>query len=412
MKDKKRMGKILLLACVSFSLSGADDMVCKENRTYFLTHFAKAKDPEKFNLQWAKCEKQLGNEEGAMSAYERVLMSNPSNMEATMALAKYYQKNHMSYESKALRHTVDNSRLTPKQRQIVGSLLKDENSLVSTRLSAALDFGYDDNLNLGIYPNQNKRGKIESAFHAFSFSGNYVNELEAVGGFSFQSNANFYWQNNYSAHYYDTLYGSVDAGVGYSFSNIQIYLPVVYRRIHYLDMDLYEQYGIAPRLTASMGEGLLLNFELKYLQRNHKASLYKDADDTLTNIAMGAYQFYGDNYIYAQVKYNRFDADKAKPARFTEYDYFQLFAGGSYEIADIAIAGINYQYGYGDYSDMVPLMDGKREDEMHQISFSLQRGLSENMKVVLNYVYTDNESNYDIASYHKQTITIGLHYDY
>jgi len=408
MKGKKEIGRIVLLACLSYSLSSAGEIECKENTEYFLAHFATTKNPEKFNLQWAKCEEKLGNEEGAMSAYERVLMANPNNSEALVALAKYYQENHMTYESKELRRTVDNSRLSPKQRQIVASMLKDEKSLVSTRLSLALDFGYDDNLNLGIYPNQNGSGKIDSAFHALSFSGNYVNELEEVGGFSFQSNANLYWQENYHAHYYDTLYGAVDAGVGYSVSNLQFYLPFVYRRIHYLDMDLYEQYGIAPRLTASMGEGLLLNFELKYLQRNHKASLYKNADDTLTNIAMGAYQFYGDNYIYAQVKYNRFDADNATPALFTEYDYFQFFAGGSYEIADIAIAGINYQYGYGDYSDMVPFMDGKREDELHQITLSLQRGLSENIKVVLNYVYADNESNYDVASYHKQTVTIGL----
>ena len=417
MKMKRWIDRIVILTLVPFSLSVANDVVCKDDTSYFLHNFAKTKDPESFNLNWAKCEAKLGHIDEAMSAYERVLLANPNNAEATIALAKYYNDNSMTYELKELKQTVDNSRLSPEQRQIVATLLQDEKSLVSTRFSAALDFGYDDNLNFGIYTNSNPNPNggshnMSSAFHALSLSGNYVNELDEVGGFSFQSNANLYWQENYSAHYYDTLYGSVDAGVGYSTSNLLLYLPLVYRRIHYLNTDLYEQYGVAPRLTASFGEGLLMNLELQYLKRKHKDSQYKDADDTLSSISAGLYKFYGDNYIYAQAKYNHFDADSATAALFTKYNYFQFFAGASYEIEGVAIAGINYQYGYGDYSEPVPYMNGEREDELNQINFSLQRSIAENMKVVFNYTYADNESNYDVASYKKQTVTIGLHYDY
>jgi hypothetical protein len=415
MKIKKQIGNFALLILVSFSLLHANETVCPKDTNYFLTHFAEAKDPENFNLRWARCEKKLGNEDGAMSAYERVLIENPNNVEAMTVLAGMYRANHMDFASKELKHTVDNSRLTPEQRQIVSQLLEGKESLVSTRFSATLNVGYDNNLNFGIFTKDAGMGKgdVSSTFHSLLFRGNYVNELDTVGGFSIQSNIDFYWQDNYSAHYYDVLYGSIDAGLGYSISNVLFYFPLVYRRIKNLDTDLYEQYGIAPRLTASLGDGLLMNIELKYLKRKYIDTLYKNADDTLSNASIGFYQFYGENYIYAQVKYNHFNADSVAPAPFTEYDYFQLFAGVSYEIKGFAIAGINYQYGHGNYNDSLSPIDSReRKDDFNQFNISLQRDITSELKVLANYTYADNDSNYDPASYDKQIITIGLQYNY
>jgi hypothetical protein len=410
--NSKKMNKIAMLAFVPFTLAMANNVECKKDTSYFLKNFAKSQNPESFNLQWAKCEEKLGNKDEAMSAYERVLLVNPDNVEAATKLAKYYKNNNMKYESNELKQTVDNSRLSPEQRQIVSSLLKDETDLVSTRISARVDFGYDDNLNFGIYANPAQSGEEKSAFHAFTFSSNYVNELDEAGGFSFQSNLNFYWQDNYSNHYYDTVYGSIDAGLGYSTSTMLLYIPFVYRRMGYLDTDLYEQYGVAPRLTVTLDEELLLNLEVSYLKRNHKDTLYVNADDTLTNASVGLYRFFGDNYIYAQVKYNHFNADSLTPTLFTEHDYFQLFAGASYEIENFAIAGINYQYGHGTYSDLMPNTNIEREDDFNQVNLSLQRGFTDNLKVIANYTYSNNESNYNMAAYDKQTVTVGLQYDY
>ncbi len=414
MNRKKQISKIAPLLLIPFSLFSANGTMCGEDTSYFQKHFVETKNPESFNLQWAECEEKLGNKEGAMSAYERVLMHNPNNAKATIALAKLYQKNNMEYESKELMHSVDRSRLTPQQRQIVSTLLDKKKSLVSTRFSATLNFGYDDNLNFGIYKEADTdEGDLGSAFHSFNFSGNYVHELEDAGGYSFQSNLNFYWQDNYSAHYYDTLYGSIDAGLGYSTSNISLYLPIVYRRMNYLDLDLYEQYGIAPRLTSSLGDGLLLNMELKYLERRYIDAIYKNADDTLSSASLGLYQFYGENYIYAQAKYNSFEAKSTNPIPFTEYDYFQLFIGASYEIEGFAIAGITYQYGHGTYDDEINITENKkREDDFNYINLSLQRELTKELNLVANYNYAKNDSNYESASYNKQTMTVGLQYNY
>jgi len=350
-----------------------------------------------------------------ISAYERVLMANPNNIEAVTVLAKYYQKNHMNYDLEDLKHTIENSRLTPEQRQIVSTLLEGEKSLVSTRFSATFNIGYDNNLNFGIDKRGIDTGKndISSAFNSFGFRGNYVNELEEAGGFSVQSNVDFYWQGNYSAHYYDTIYGSIDAGVGYTTSNMLFYVPFVYRRMNYLDTDLYEQYGIAPRMTISIGNDRLVNIDMKYLRQKYIDRSYRDSDNTLLNGSIGIYQFYGQNYIYVSAKYNRFNAINEIHAPFTEYNYLQLFAGASYEIEDLVIVGIDYQYGYGDYDDLISKIDmKKRKDDFNQIHLSIQKDLTTAWKIVADYIYANNDSNYEAASYNKQTVTIGMQYNY
>jgi len=415
MYKKRQIGKIVWLFLILLSYVNADAEICKKGSTYFLTHFLKVKNPEKFNMQWAECELKLGNEDAAISAYERVLIYYPNNLEAVTALARLYSKNHMNFESEKLKQSLDNSRLTPQQRQVVSKLLDNEKTLISTRLSATLNYGYDDNLNFGIYVPQfgKKLNNIESSFNSFSFNGNHINELDEVGGFSLQGNWNFYVQNNKNAHYYDVLYGSVDAGVGYGTSTMLLYLPLVYRHMETLDTYLYEQYGIAPRLTLVLGKSLLMNVDLKYLRKRYIDNFRKDGDDTLSNLAVGLYQFYGKNYIYAQAKYNHFNADSITPVPFVNYNYFQFFAGASYELEGIAILDVNYQYGKGHYQDHINNISNiERSDDFNQINVSVQRELINKLTIITSYNYTNNNSNYQTASYSKQILTIGVQYNY
>ena len=79
---------------------------------------------------------------------------------------------------------------------------------------------------------------------------------------------------------------------------------------------------------------------------------------------------------------------------------------------NIAVFGVNYQYGKGDYKDYIPETTMKREDDFNQINVSIERELMSKLKVIAAFTYTDNDSNYASASYNKQTVTVGLQYNY
>ena len=415
MMTKQQTALSIILIFISTQLLHANENSCQNDSGYFQNYFSQANDPEAFNLSWAKCEAKLGNVEMAMSAYERVLIYNSENVEAIVALAKIYQTFNMNQEAQALLRSVENNRLTPQQRQIVSSLLLEEENMISTRLSAALNFGYDSNLNYNIYTD-GTYGSVDSessAFHALDLKANFVHDLDIKGGFSLQSNVQFYWQDNYSAHYYDILYGAVDAGIGYDTSSLFLYIPLVYKRTHYLDRDLYQQYGVAPRLTTALASELLLTFGMKYFMREYLHSADEGMDDTRINASVGFNKFFGNDFIYLQLDYDNYRADSSNVVRFTNRDLVHLFTGASYEIRDYVIIGVDYQYTYGTYNDTIALNENtERQDDFNQFQISLRKELMPQWEILADYTYVHNSSNYDLAAYHKQIMTLGLQFNY
>ena len=394
------------------SFAVADSMKCIDDANYYQNNFVYAKDPESFNLEWAICEEKLGHKDEAMSAYERVIIYNPNNLKAINALAKIYSKSHMQYEAEELKKSLDYSQLTPQERQIVSTLLDGYKESISTRYSVALNFGYDDNLNYGINKSADKK-EINSIFHSFAFSSNYVNELNDIGGLSFQGNINLYWQDNYSAHYYDILYGAIDFGIGYSIDNILIYLPIVYKKIYYLNQDLYSQYGIAPRLTQKLTKSILLNLDMQYIKQDYVDIKYQNAENNLLSSSISIYKFYAQNYIYGKLEYLSHNAISNTPTIFTEYKYFKFLTGVSYKIDNFAMVGINYQYGHANFDDFINITSNKkRSDNLNQINFLIEKRLNNNLKIIGNYIYSNNQSNDSSSSYQKQIITFGLQYNY
>jgi len=396
------------------SVTQADVSQCRGSDDYFWRNYAHAKDPESFNLRWAECELQLGDTDAAIAAYERVLYYNDENEEAMEALIRLYKENGMDYEIGRVLNASDNRRLTPSQRQIVSSLLGEgQTSLLSTRISAAVTAGYDDNVNHSLTQIQNGipliQGKKGTAFHTLDLRFNLVHELEEIGGFSFQTNANFFWKDNYSAHFYDIVDGAFDMGIGYSAERYSFYLPFVYERMHYLDTDLYEEYGIRPRFTYLLRDDTLLNIGAKYLKHHYVDGISSNADRTLMGANVGLYRFFGDDYIYADIDYTDSDADSSNPLALTDYQYWMLTIGGSYEFSWNIIAKLDYRYGYGSY-DNPPA--AKRKDHFNQIHLGLEKEILPRLSVTADYIYGDNDCNFDTQSYSRQIVSVGIKYTY
>ena len=409
-----RQSIAVLLAIISSVVAAESGESCPKDDAYFVKGYLQADNPEAFNLRWARCAQKRGEEEKAVAAYERVLMINPENLEAAKALAKYYNEKGLSYEVWRLSETLSKSRFTPKQKRIVDTLLFKERELVSTHLSARLDIGYDNNVNFGIPhgPIQTVGKKEGTLFHALSLKGNYMNDMASKGGYFWQANAEVYWQNDYHAHRYDTLLGSFDVGAGYRTQNTFFYFPLLYKRLYYLENDLYEQYGVAPEATLSFSRNWMLHIRGVYLKRNYLDAFYKNADDTMLQIGVGAYRFYGENYLYASLKYSDFNAEKRNSLPFTEYDNAEITIGGSYMVESVGIVDAHYSYAHADYSDEIVGSGQKRNDDSNTVIVSLRRPLSASLNLIVSASYAHNDSNFDAASYEKGIFTVGVEYDY
>jgi hypothetical protein len=208
--------------------------------------------------------------------------------------------------------------------------------------------------------------------------------------------------------------GQFDVGLGYDTSTFSVYVPVVYNRMGYLDRDLYGQYGVAPRVTMSIGEELLLNLGVKYLKREYIRESDKNSNDTLSSASVGLYKFFGDDFLYGQFDYGKNETDATTPAPFSGYDFVNIFVGGSHELKQYKITlGANYLYSKRKYDDAIATgVTTQREDEYHQVQLSFKRKIDTHWTLMVDATYLDNTSNYALIDYDKTIMSFGFQYTY
>ena len=407
--------KIFLIVTIAISLLNAEGR-CQNSANYYEKNFASASNPEAFNLAWARCEKSLGNDEASISAYERVLLYNPNNIEAIFALVPLYKKIGMDREIKSVFADIDETTLTLAQKKELSSLKCEQSMGIATTISASIDYGYDTNLNYNVFT-QNSilpvASRQESSFYTLHLKGGASYNFESDSSYSLQTNLELYKKDNKEGSYFDLSYAKLDMGVGYNTQTLSIYLPIVYSRVNYLDRDLYQQLGVAPKFTMQIDSGLLLNLGVQYTKREYINTTDKGADDTLIDASIGLYRFFGDSFIYAQFDYGTNKADSSIPSTFTEYDFFHIFAGINYKLEEYnANWGVNYLYSRRDYSDNIVSTTDKRLDEFQQINIYIKKALTSNWDIKLEYSYLNNSSNYALIDYDKQISSISLEYRY
>ena len=405
---------IFFILTISVILS-AKDIRCQKDATYYENNFIDAKNPESFNLAWARCEKSLGDDDMAISAYERVLLYNPKNIEAMFALVPLYKKVGMSKDGKTILLDIDKEELTISQKKKLSSL-KEKPLKIVIKLSGNIEYGYDTNLNYNVFTENDIlsiASLLESSFYALDIKGSVSYNFESNSKYFIDNNIEVYKKDNKEGSYFDLSYAKLGMGIGYSGETFSAYIPIVYTRANYLNKDLYQQLGLSPKLTIKLDSKLLLDIGVSYITQDYINSEDKNANYNMLSTSMGLYHFFADSFIYSKFDYGINEADSSTHPLFTEYEFINIFAGLNYKIKNYDMDwGINYQYAHRDYNDNLVKSTDKRLDEFQQVNLYLKKEITSNWSVKINYSYLNNSSNYALVDYDKQLSSIGLEYTY
>ncbi len=366
------------------------------------------------DIDVGECYEKEGNTNLAQAAYERAILEYDGNVQARLKLAGLYRSMQMQEQAKAVLADVDNYQLTPEQRTSLSAFKTTETeSLSSLRARVNLDVGYDSNINISPISDDlitgTLKGQMATLFTRLRADASYLHDLSTVGGWFLRSDANFYYQDNASAHYYDALYGRVYAGAGYRGSNYSLYVPLFYDRLNYLDQDLLQETGIRPDLDMQLSATFLLNLNATYTARRYLQSSNKLRDDDIISAGAGLFWIDGKDMAYLKTRYENYTAINDDPIAFTNKNLYYGSIGGLYSIGNIFDIRLNYQYRYGDF-EAVPA--GHREDHNHDLIFALERDLLKDLRLQAQYRYVKNSSNYDPATYDKNEMMLGISYNY
>jgi len=377
----------------------------------------------KLHLIWAKSEEALGNITQAMSAYERVIILDNTDVISRLKLVNIYKQTHRDTLVKSMSKSLQNYQLTPAQRSSLSLLMKSED-LSSYKARASFGIGYDSNINVsatssvlddytGVIGN---KGEIGTLFEQFGGSVSYIHELDEKGGAYLRADLRAHYQNNNDAHYYDMFVGSGEVGVGYAGDGYTLYLPIAYDRVHYLELDMLSQVRIAPKVNVTLDKNTILNFNMKYSTRSYNQKFFEPMADSSLGFGAGFYYLFGRDFVYGNLFVENFTSKEYVHNTYLDKDMITASIGLNYNLTSWLVTRLDYKFRNGNYSDRSNLKDPRdmetRSDNFNQIGIKLSHYFAKNYEVYISDQYSKNSSNYVMSNYTKNIAMFGISANY
>lgn len=365
------------------------------------------------HLIWAESANELGFQDEAMSAYERVLMIQEDNLKARKSLVKLYKD---TSRDKLAIDMIKEFKTQFTKDDLDGLKIKNKNSIKS---SISIETGYDSNVNINTggdildeyYGSIGNKDIISTTFIRLNGDISYADSIMDNENLYFKTGLNVYHQHNFEDDYYNISLAKMELGLGYMNDNYNIYMPLSYTRINYLDRDLLDQYSFNPRANIFMSKNIMISINLDYTKREYIEEYDKNKNDTLIGLGTGLYYIFDKNFFFSGLKYENISEDSDSPIDFIDRDMVTAYVGVNYSINEWLIGRLTYKVRSSEYDKIINNKEN-RDDTFHQFKLKLSHNYSEDIEFYLSGEYIQNNSNYIPAEYDKNIIMLGAKIKY
>ena len=362
-------------------------------------------NPE-LHLLWAKSAEKLGRDNDAMSAYERVEMLDEQNIESRVALVQLYKRTGRDDLARSASKDLQNYQLTPEQRNSL-DVLRGTN-LGSLKANANVAIGYDTNINVASNDLTGTSGEaLSTMFSQLAGSVSYIHEIEDKGGWYGRGDLQVYNQTNFDndAGVYDLLLVGGSLGAGFVGNGYDVYIPLGYDSINYLDQSLLSQIKLQPRVNYTLSNEMILSGEFSYIKRSY-ASDFKDRDDTSFGLGGAIYYLLDKDFVYAKVKYDTFSADNSTAGIYVDKSVFTSSLGVNYNLAQWLVMKADYRFRLGSYTD------NDRSDFFNQLEVKFSHYFAKMYEAYVSNAYAKNSSDISTFEYDKNVFMFGIAMNY
>jgi len=270
-------------------------------------------------------------------------------------------------------------------------------------LYVKLGYQYDDNVRLEPLDESDLYADEDDFLIVGLFSGkyNFVNKRKYKVG----AGLSYYQKSHNELSLYDLMAGIANLFVKYRFDKIMLgldYLPSQY----WVDSEEYLlQHQVRPELTWYASSKFVAKLSASYFNKDHLQD--DDRDSNAWELGLSNYYsfFNGKGALFAGIGYESNDAS------FDDYDYTQLKTklGLSLTVFKNITLALTGRYRDKNYDNVDSSHLKKREDQKYGGSVSLSSKLFWSwLSIMLEYDYTDNQSNIDIYTYQRSKTTLSL----
>ena len=418
------MRALLLLLCLNIlalaSTANAKKMYQHKNYLGAIKELKKSTseygNPE-LHLLWAKSAEAIGNNIEAMSAYERVLMLDSSNVKAKKSLVKIYVKLKKNKLAKAIINELKEEDLDFKEVKIVN---EKEIANHSIKGSGSFAVGYDDNINISAdknkldtyYVTTNHPNEISSIFYRATANINFLKEI--TSNWYMKASLHGYYNVNGKSNKYNIFLSTTRLGVGYyKEGSYNLYVPISYSTLHYLTTDLLKFYSISPQIDIFLSKNMILSLNSKFERKSFLNNIDKNRDEKSVAVGATLYYKFDKNFVFLDTEYQKFTSNRALASDFVDRETITVVAGLNYKFSSDISGKFSYKVIFGDYDDVISnpfgtLTTELRDDTYYQLDLKISKRISDKLNVFVEDEYTTNSSNHIPADYDKNVFMVGI----
>lgn len=373
------------------------------------------------NFFFGKSAIALGKMDDAISAFERVLIVNPSHIGAKIELIKIHILQNNFDIAKAEFYTIDTSNLNEQQKELLTSLQKkltEKNNSFLVNANIAIGYGYNSNATNGNditqiinnIPISNEKQSDHFRYENLSLqlkksSDDFPNiQLFAIAGLYNET------YNNLSE--YDIR---VQSGhIGSSFTSDKIYMKYLYSASNYTLMDKHwlNHYNHEISISSLHQKNLLPTLYAMHYTKKNILTENSDKDST-GNIFGFKMQYFTDNKIFGiDLKQNKEDRQKGDRTDISKKQislwlYYQWYITNKLSwLCNGLIEHTIYPYKYPDPINI------DRKDDVKSIGTQLAYSLPSNFKLNFDISKKWSDSTLFLYKYDQMISKISLEYNF
>lgn len=366
---------------------------------------------------------ELGKYEFALSAYDRILIAEPTNSRARLEMAQTYFKMKLYTQSLSeFNEVLKNKKIPVKVKKIVNAKIEYIKSIQKKSfLKATVITGilYDSNLNstpatgsFNIYNptvdstvlvTNNDKEESTSIYqvvgqlnHTYKYSDNFILNSSVTALLM-----------KYSDHKEKDIHAlSLSTSPTYLYKDYKIALPLLFDKVNLGHESYQNNIYLNPNYTRALTDKMLYSTGLKAGRVTFVRE--KERDVNLLEW-QNSLKYLTNKFGLFTIGLNLGKEYKLRNQRTdVEHKYFNTYINNSYEIIEDYLLQTAISYKQLDYDDTDVNFQTKRKDKKSDFSMSILKPINNQSLINIGANYTKKDSNHISSEYDKYTIKANL----
>ena len=382
----------------------------------YMTHLNDAD----LNFKFGISAYEIGNYDMALAAFERVEALEPTNLRnklekaRTFFMLKMYEDAEIGFKEvlsnpllpQNVRKNIELylARVIKEQKKSFTYVTLNLNTLYDSNVNSA---PMDDTYNIGITEYATAKEKSDGAFE---LSAGVVNiyDIGEANGFAIKNRASLYTKRHFSEDDYDINYFSYMPSLLYKFTKYTFESALGADMMTLGDKNYLQTLSFMPRFEYEHTTSFRSSLHFKYQLKDFKQSEQKDLNANHYELSYGLQNILSP-HSYIQTNITALQEKKRQGMRIdVDYDEYRLDMAYGKQFTPTYTAELYAQLRKREYDKYSTLFNSTREDIGKSLGAGVSIKMVETLLLKLGARYDRVDSNQDVFSYDKYSLSAGV----